>query len=431
MSLTVGPQASGTGLFSSSDAPSVPSGSDSSSVELGVKFVASAGGAITGLRYYKSAQDTGAHVGSLWSSTGQLLTSATFSNETASGWQTVTFSQPITITAGTTYVASYHSNGFYAATPNYFTSDHSSGALTAPSGANGVYAYGSGSLFPSASYNSTNYWVDVLYQGGSQNTAPVAANDPGYSTATGTPITIQASALLANDSDPDGDAISITGVSGGVNGTATFDSQSNTITFTPTAGYSGAASFSYTIADAAGATASAQVSVAVNNQGGEQNVFAAGSTPTIVSVNDNSPVNLGMKFQADTAGWITGIRFYKGDTNTGSHTGYLWTSTGTLLASATFSNETMSGWQSVNLSTQVEIDADTTYVVSYSTNGNYSATAGYFDAETSNGNLQALSSALSGGNGVYAYGSSGLFPTSTYNSTNYYVDVAFKPQLAA
>jgi hypothetical protein len=431
VSLTVGPQASGTGLFSSSDAPSVPSGSDSSSVELGVKFVASAGGAITGLRYYKSAQDTGAHVGSLWSSTGQLLTSATFSNETASGWQTVTFSQPITITAGTTYVASYHSNGFYAATPNYFTSDHSSGALTAPSGANGVYAYGSGSLFPSASYNSTNYWVDVLYQGGSQNTAPVAANDPGYSTATGTPITIQASALLANDSDPDGDAISITGVSGGVNGTATFDSQSNTITFTPTAGYSGAASFSYTIADAAGATASAQVSVAVNNQGGEQNVFAAGSTPTIVSVNDNSPVNLGMKFQADTAGWITGIRFYKGDTNTGSHTGYLWTSTGTLLASATFSNETMSGWQSVNLSTQVEIDADTTYVVSYSTNGNYSATAGYFDAETSNGNLQALSSALSGGNGVYAYGSSGLFPTSTYNSTNYYVDVAFKPQLAA
>jgi hypothetical protein len=431
VSLTVGPQASGTGLFSSSDSPSVPSGSDSSSVELGVKFVASAGGAITGLRYYKSAQDTGAHVGSLWSSTGQLLTSATFSNETASGWQTVTFSQPITITAGTTYVASYHSNGFYAATPNYFTSDHSSGALTAPSGANGVYAYGSGSLFPSASYNSTNYWVDVLYQGGSQNTAPVAANDPGYSTATGTPITIQASALLANDSDPDGDAISITGVSGGVNGTATFDSQSNTITFTPTAGYSGAASFSYTIADAAGATASAQVSVAVNNQGGEQNVFAAGSTPTIVSVNDNSPANLGMKFQADTAGWITGIRFYKGDTNTGSHTGYLWTSTGTLLASATFSNETMSGWQSVNLSTQVEIDADTTYVVSYSTNGNYSATAGYFDAETSNGNLQALSSALSGGNGVYAYGSSGLFPTSTYNSTNYYVDVAFKPQLAA
>ncbi|KQV16529.1 Mo-co oxidoreductase dimerization domain protein [Rhizobium sp. Root1203] len=431
VSLTVGSQASGAGLFSSSDAPSVPSGSDSSSVELGVKFLASAGGAITGLRYYKSALDTGAHVGSLWSSTGQLLTSATFSNETASGWQTVTFSQPITITAGATYVASYHSNGFYAATPNYFTSDHSSGALTAPSGANGVYAYGAGSLFPSASYNSTNYWVDVLYQGGSQNTAPVAANDPGYSTAIGTPISIQASALLANDSDPDGDTISITGVSGGVNGTATFDSQSNTITFTPTAGYSGAASFSYTIADAAGATASAQVSVAVNNQGGEQNVFAAGSTPTIVSVNDNSPVNLGMKFEADTAGWITGIRFYKGDTNTGSHTGYLWTSTGTLLASATFSNETTSGWQSVNLSTQVEIDADTTYVVSYSTNGNYSATAGYFDAETSNGNLQALSSALSGGNGVYAYGSSGLFPTSTYNNTNYYVDVAFKPQLAA
>jgi hypothetical protein len=303
--------------------------------------------------------------------------------------------------------------------------------LTASGGGNGVYAYGAASLFPSASYNSTNYWVDVLYQGGSQNRAPVAANDPGYSTTTGTPITIQASALLANDSDPDGDPIHITSVSGGVNGSAIFDSQSNTITFTPTASYSGTAGFAYTIADAAGATASAQVSIAVNSQGGEQNLFAAGSTPATLSVNDNSPVNLGMKFQADTAGWITGIRFYKGDSNTGSHTGYLWTSTGTLLASATFSNETANGWQSVNLSQQVAINADTTYVVSYSTGGNYSATAGYFNADASNGNLQALSSALSGGNGVYSYGTSGMFPTSTYNSTNYFVDVAFRPQLAA
>ncbi|MEK1894322.1 MAG: DUF4082 domain-containing protein, partial [Rhizobium sp.] len=99
--------------------------------------------------------------------------------------------------------------------------------------------------------------------------------------------------------------------------------------------------------------------------------------------------------------------------------------------SATFTNESASGWQSVNLSQQVAIDAGTTYVVSYSTNGNYSATSDYFSDSTTNGNLQAMSSALSGGNGVYGYGSSGLFPTSTYNSTNYYVDVAFRQQLAA
>ncbi|CDM61641.1 Mo-co oxidoreductase dimerization domain-containing protein (plasmid) [Rhizobium favelukesii] len=431
VSLTVGPQPTGTGLFSSNDTPTNLAENDPGSVELGVKFVASERGEIAGLRYYKSAQDTGTHVGSLWSSTGVLLASATFTNETASGWQSVTFSQPVSISAGVTYVASYHSNGFYAATPNYFASSHSNGALTAPSSGNGVYAYGTGSLFPTATYNATNYWVDVLYQTATQNAAPLAANDTGISGAANTPLTILASALLANDSDPDGDAISVTGVGNAVNGTVSFDSQSSMITFTPSTGYTGSASFSYTITDAKGATATAQASLAISNQGSEQNVFAAGTTPAIISVNDNSPVNLGMKFQSDAAGWITGIRFYKSEENTGAHTGYLWTASGTLLASATFTNESASGWQSVNLSQQVAIDAGTTYVVSYSTNGNYSATGNFFSDSTTNGNLQAMSSALSGGNGVYGYGSSGLFPTSTYNSTNYYVDVAFKQQLAA
>ncbi len=435
VSLNVGAQPTTTGLFATSETPSVPAANDPSSVELGVKFMASASGQITGLRYYKSAQDVGTHVGSLWSSTGQLLGTATFTNETASGWQTVSFSQPITISAGVTYVASYHSNGFYVATPNYFTTDHSNGVLTAPSsstsGGNGVYAYGAGTLFPSASYSSANYWVDVIYQQATQNSAPVAVNDNGVSTGIGTPVVLQASSLLANDNDPDGDQISMASVGNAINGTVAFNSQAGTITFTPLAGYTGAASFDYTIQDTQGQTSTANVAVNVSNQGSEQNVFAAGTTPDIASVNDNSPVNLGMKFQSDAAGWITGIRFYKSAENTGPHTGYLWTASGTLLASATFTNESASGWQSVNLSQQVAIDADTTYVVSYSTNGNYSATGNYFSDTTTNGNLQAMSSALSGGNGLYAYGSSGLFPTSSYNSTNYYVDVAFRQQLAA
>ncbi|MDR6668766.1 hypothetical protein J2X71_005049 [Rhizobium sp. 1399] len=436
VNLTVNSQPGGgttTSLFTGADTSGVTAANDANSVELGVKFIASANGQITGLTYYKSAQDTGTHVGSLWTASGQLLGQATFINETASGWQTVSFTQPINITAGTTYVASYHSNGFYSATANYFTTDYTSGALTAPastvSGGNGVYAYGTGSLFPTSSYNASNYWVDVLYKQGAQNTAPVAANDSGFTTNTGTPVTIQASALTANDSDADGNTISITGVSGAVNGTVSFDSQAQTVTFTPTAGYSGPASFSYAIADGQGGTASAEVSLAVNNPaaGPEQNVFAANATPSVISVNDNQPVNLGMKFQADTAGWITGIRFYKGADNTGPHNGYLWTASGTLLGSVTFNNETASGWQTAQLTQQVAIQADTTYVVSYSTNGNYSATGNYFGSEVTNGDLKALA----GNNGVYAYGSGGLFPTSSYNSTNYYVDVAFKPQLAA
>ncbi len=437
VSLTVGtPPGGGTtsSLFTGADTSGVAAANDANSVELGVKFIASASGQITGITYYRSAQDTGTHVGSLWTASGQLLAQATFISETASGWQTVSFTQPINVTAGATYVASYHSNGFYSATANYFTMDHTSGALTAPassvSGGNGVYAYGTGSLFPNSSYNASNYWVDVLYQQGSQNAVPVAVNDSGLSTNTGTPITIQASVLLANDTDADGDPLVITGVSGAVNGSVAYNAQAQTVTFTPTAGYSGPASFSYAIADGKGGTASAQVALTIN--GGqtavpEQNLFAANATPSIVSVNDNQPVNLGMKFQADTAGWVTGIRFYKGTDNTGPHNGYLWTASGTLLGSVSFSNETASGWQTATLTQQVAVAADTTYVVSYSTNGNYSATGNYFSTDVTNGDLTALS----GTNGVYAYGSSGLFPSASYNSTNYYVDVAFRPQLAA
>ncbi|MBY5436381.1 DUF4082 domain-containing protein [Rhizobium leguminosarum] len=438
VSLTVGtPPVGGTtsSLFTGADTSGVTAANDANSVELGVKFIASASGQITGLTYYRSAQDTGTHVGSLWTASGQVLAQATFINETASGWQTVSFTQPMNVTAGATYVASYHSNGFYSATANYFTTDHTNGALTAPSsaasGGNGLYAYGSGSLFPTASYNASNYWVDVLYQqGGAQNAVPVAANDSGLSTNTGTPITIQASVLLANDTDADGDPLVITGVSGAVNGSVAYDAQAQTVTFTPTAGYSGPASFSYAIADGKGGTASAQVALTINGgqtAGPEQNLFAANATPSIVSVNDNQPVNLGMKFQADTAGWVTGIRFYKGADNTGPHNGYLWTASGTLLGSVSFSNETASGWQTATLTQQVAVAADTTYVVSYSTNGNYSATGNYFSTDVTNGDLRALG----GTNGVYAYGSSGLFPSASYNSTNYYVDVAFRPQLAA
>ena len=70
---------------------------------------------------------------------------------------------------------------------------------------------------------------------------------------------------------------------------------------------------------------------------------------------------------SDIAGYIKGIRFYKGSSNTGPHTGKLWTASGTLLASATFSGETASGWQEVRFATPVAITANTTYVASYYT----------------------------------------------------------------
>jgi hypothetical protein len=163
----------GSSLFVATDGPSLVTSGDPNAVELGVKFTSSVAGKIKGLRFYKNPIDFGlpnrpAHTVHLWSSSGTLLASATFTNETASGWQQVNLATPVAIAANKTYIASYHSNGEYAATTNYFASDYENGALTAPSsstsGGNGVYRYGSGVNFPSLTYNATNYWVDVIFQ---------------------------------------------------------------------------------------------------------------------------------------------------------------------------------------------------------------------------------------------------------------------------
>jgi Domain of unknown function (DUF4082)/Fibronectin type III domain len=155
-------------LFHPGDTPATVAANDSNPLELGVKFQTTTAGQITGFRFYKSPQNIGTHVAHLWSAQGMLLATATFTNETASGWQQVNLSSPVTLTAATTYIASYHTNGFYSANSNYFATAHSNGVLTAPSSStsagNGVYVYGSSSSFPKNSYTATNYWIDVIFK---------------------------------------------------------------------------------------------------------------------------------------------------------------------------------------------------------------------------------------------------------------------------
>jgi WD40 repeat protein len=151
------------------------------------------------------------------------------------------------------------------------------------------------------------------------------------------------------------------------------------------------------------------------------------ATPTVFADSDTNPVELGVKFQSDQSGSITGIRFYKNPSDTGTHIGSLWTNTGSLLATASFSNETPSGWQQVNFATPVSISANTTYVASYNTSaGRYPINIGYFATARNNPPLQALSNEAVAGNGLYKYGSSTpVFPNESFNSSNYWVDVVF------
>ncbi len=68
--------------------PANPDSGDTSSVELGVKFRSDVAGQVTGVRFYKSAANTGTHVGNLWSSSGQLLGSVTFTERNRVGLAT-------------------------------------------------------------------------------------------------------------------------------------------------------------------------------------------------------------------------------------------------------------------------------------------------------------------------------------------------------
>ena len=88
---------------------------DPAAIDVGVKFTSDVAGKVTAIKFYKGAGNTGTHTGTLWSATGQQLATATFGTESACGWQTVTFATPVSITAGTTYIASYHTTtGNYA-----------------------------------------------------------------------------------------------------------------------------------------------------------------------------------------------------------------------------------------------------------------------------------------------------------------------------
>ncbi|MDF0696517.1 DUF4082 domain-containing protein [Rhizobium sp. MC63] len=551
-------------LFSASSTPAQTNLNDGQQLELGVKFTSNVAGDVTGIRFYRSANDNGQNVVDLWSATGTKLATATFTNTTASGWQTANFTTPFTIAANTTYVASYHTTGAYVATANFFTTAVTSGPLTAPASGNGVYRYGGSAtagIFPNATFGATNYWADVVFRPGSGtpgNTTPTAVADAGDATekggvANGSGGAVASGNVLTNDTDPDaGDTKTVSAVNfGATSGTlgsalnGTYGSlvlnASGAYTYTINESNTAVQGlrqstntlsdvFSYTMRDSAGATATANLTVTIHGandapvlavQTTTQNatvgsafsftlptttfsdvdsgetltysataadgtalpswlsfnastrtfsgtpttsgtygvkvtatdlgglaanetfniavsttssttysLFSASSTPAQTNLNDGQQLELGVKFTSNVAGDVTGIKFYRSANDNGQNLVDLWTTTGTKLATATFTNTTASGWQTVNFATPVTIAANTTYVASYHTTGAYVATNNFFTAPVTNGPLTAPAS----GNGVYAYGGSataGLFPTNSFNSSNYYADVVFRPQLAA
>lgn len=412
--------------------PAVVTVSDAAAVELGTRFTPAADGTVTGVRFYKGTQNTGTHTGTLWSADGRALATATFSSESTSGWQQVSFGTPVAVTAGTVYTVSYHTEvGYYSATAGGLNSAVTTGPLTAladGSGGNGVFAYGA-STFPSRASGGTNYWVDVVYRPATDTTPPAVASTSPGSGSTSVSVSAAPSATLTELVT--GATISLARGSNVVPGTGTYSVSTRTATFTPTRALTAGVTYTATVSgavDAAGNAMTAPFSWSFTTAGaGSCPCTLFGDTvPTVASADDGGSVELGMRLSSDVDGFVTGVRFYKGTGNTGSHTGSFWSADGTLLAQGTFTGGTASGWQMLTFQTPVPIEAGRTYVASYhAPNGHYTAAADYFGSTLDNAPLHAPASSSAAGNGLYAYGSTVTFPSSSYRAANYFVDAVF------
>ncbi|MEV8633545.1 DUF4082 domain-containing protein [Streptosporangium sp. NPDC051023] len=475
-------------IWESTTVPGIASTGDTGSVEIGVKFQVANAGYIRGIRFYKGSANVGTHVGNLWSASGQLLATATFTAETAAGWQQVDFPVPVPVSANTTYVASYFApNGRYALNLSYFTSQVVNGPLTAlasgASGGNGVYAYGSSSIFPSSTYQSANYWVDVAFTPFNtvwDNTATPAVTSPpdtdavvvGTKFRAATTGTIRGVRFYKGVQNTGTHVGSLWTTGGQLLASVTFSNESAVgwqeayfnspvsvsagttyvVSYKTVTGH-----FSYTLQYFNSQYANYPLFALADGDDGGNGVYAYSSantfpsntyqatnywtdvvfapsssvwddtaTPAVLSPPAPEAVVLGMKFRATTDGMARGVRFYKGTGNTGTHVGSLWTTGGQLLASVTFSGESASGWQQAYFNSPVPVSAGTTYVVSYhTTTGHFSYTLPYFVGQQVNYPLIALADGADGGNGVYAYSSTNVFPSNTYQSANYWVDVLF------
>ncbi|WP_330300148.1 DUF4082 domain-containing protein [Streptomyces sp. NBC_00503] len=439
--LTVGPQQCPCTVWPAAAVPGTVNAGDGSAVELGVKIRSSAPGSITGVRFYKSPANTGTHTGSLWSSTGQRLATGTFTNETASGWQQLNFSTPVPVKANTTYIASYFApGGGYSYDNTFASSDAGLAPLTAlrsgTDGGNGVYRYSATGGFPSTASSGSNYWVDAVLDTATASTAPptVTSTSP-QSAATGTAITASVKATFNAAVDADELVFTLKDPGGAtVPGTKVLTA-SNSATFTPSTelGLNTTYTASVQAADLWGNTMAAPVTWTFTTSTSPPAVncpctlWGPTAEPSTANVGDDTnSVELGTRFESTIDGYVTGITFYKGPGNTGTHTGSLWKTDGTLLATGTFGSETLSGWQQLHFTTPVAITANTGYVASYhAPNGKYSVDGGYFTAAHRSYPLVAPADGTGGANGLYKYGASAAFPNNTFGSVNYWVGPVF------
>ncbi|MCB2178269.1 MAG: DUF4082 domain-containing protein, partial [Actinomycetales bacterium] len=333
--------------------------------------------------------------------------------------QTAMFDSPIPIAADTDYMIAYRApSGHYSLTLDAFSGAGVQRAPLYTAADSGAFSYPD--AYP-ASATSTSYYVDVVF---TRQATPVSlvAQSPGagdVGVATSATVSVGLNVALAS-----GAALSLSGPGGAVAGTSTLSADGLTLTFTPGAALAEDTTYTATatgLVSTEGATLADQTwSFTTATADGCPCGLFGELVPDTPAAADSAAVELGLSFVPDADGLVTGVRFYKGVGNGGTHTGTLWSATGTQLATVTFTGEGAAGWQTALFDTPVEVTADTTYVVSYyAPQGHYAITPAYFTTDLTVGHLTAPAA----GNGRFVYG--GGFPASTADAANYFVDVVY------
>jgi hypothetical protein len=141
-----------------------------------------------------------------------------------------------------------------AGLPAGLTINASTGAISGRPAAAGASTVTLTASDPYGGASSVSFRWTVL-----ANRAPVAVSDTANVSKNGS-VTVY---VLSNDSDPDGDPLKITGISGTYTGSATIAANGTAITYKSTAGFTGTTQFAYTISDGRGGTATATLRVDV------------------------------------------------------------------------------------------------------------------------------------------------------------------------
>lgn len=429
---------------------------DANAVNVGVKFNVNGAPYITGVKFYKGVDNTGTHVAHLRLAGEEAdLASKTYTSETSSGWQTVTFDDPVPLVPGwdNEYVVwvsmpngHYAVDGGMAGGSNHFNNgpfgNRYQDVVYIKDGESGFYEYTSDHEEVPTNETEANYWVSPIIADsvdpydvdGFTATDDTAGTILDWTTAAGDDNEAYTAGFNTVRTDfirNDGVASTVVGsqysnapywvgATGEQQDTTALPGQNYTYTVKV---YDGCGNASEGVSDAA-STASQSLS----------RIFS--SNPANVDT-ATTPVVVGMHWQTSTAGKVWGARIHRGaGTMPSAESGErlratLWDNDGSVLASAFVpAGNQQTGWIDVRFDEPVTVSANHDYVIGYySPNGKESYTNNTFTSAVTNGSLTARADTGGTPNGVYAQGGgtgSTTFPTTRAgNSTWYGVDVNF------